>query len=196
MIYVNQSKRNAYLKLDQVLKSPGMCQIQKEDFNDDEDAKDYELLAKTIKDNTNAYNSKLTQQSQKSHKKNFSNLGKEIIMSYQRDKNNGYENKKISTEYNQYFVKMWKKAIIFNKDYLSNYRECLKKIDNELYIKKEDESDDEEEEKEIELNGSNSNKNNIHTSNLSFGKEDISNAETSANPNNIQLNNEETTLNK
>ena len=51
-------------------------------------------------------------------------------------------------------------------------------------------------EKEIELNGSNSNKNNIHTSNLSFGKEDISNAETSANPNNIQLNNEETTLNK
>ena len=93
MIYVNQSKRNAYLKLDQVLKSPGMCQIQKEDFNDDEDAKDYELLAKTIKDNTNAYNSKLTQQSQKSHKKNFSNLGKEIIMSYQRDKNNGYENK-------------------------------------------------------------------------------------------------------
>lgn len=196
MIYVNQSKRNAYLKLDQVLENHGMYQLQKEDFNDDEDAKDYELLAKTIKDNTNAYNSKLTQQSQKSQKRNFTNIGKEIVMSSPKDKVNWYENKKVSTEYNQYFVKMWKKAIIFNKDNLSNYRECLKKIDNELCIKKEDEETDEDEDKEMKFNGNNLNKNNIHTSNLSFGKEDISNAETSANPNNIQLNNDETSLNK
>ena len=138
MIYVNQSKRNRYLKLTQFLDKNKKSNKNENELNDDEDIKDYELLAKTIKDNTDAYNSRLTYKNARhSHRKKFSSLGRSIVTSLHSKVATSQDGRFI-TDFNQEFVTNFKKAIIFNKDTLSNYKACIKKIDDEFKLKEKE----------------------------------------------------------
>ena len=179
MIYVNQSKRNRYLKLTQFLDKNK--KKSDNEFNDEEDIKDYELLAKTIKDNADAYNSRLTYKNERHlHKKKFSSLGRSIVTSL-HSKVSSSQDGRFITEFNTEFVNNFKKAIIFNKDTLSNYKACLKRIDDEVQINHIN-----EEEEKVPFSTDNPRQTVQfisvgHTRKNSLTKEDISYAETSAN---------------
>ena len=183
MIYVNQSKRNRYLKLTQFFDKNKKSNKNENELNDDEDIKDYELLAKTIKDNTDAYNSRLTYKNARhSHRKKFSSLGQSIVTSLHSKVATSQDGRFI-TDFNQEFVTNFKKAIIFNKDTLSNYKACIKKIDDEVYDNQRKIS---EEEEKVPFSADEPRQtvqfiSVAHSRKNSFNKEDISYAETSAN---------------
>ena len=135
---------------------------QTEDINDEEDKKDYEFLAKSIRDNNkvNVYKKR----TKRVINQVLSRNGKNVLSSCR--------SQKALTEFNEEFVRKFIKAIEVNKNSLSNYKQCIDTIDNGIPLKQEEEKIEVEQPKQIHQLVYNS----------SFGKGDISSAETNINP--------------
>lgn len=160
MLFSNNNMSTKSIKVSNFIKINEIK--QKEDFNDEEDAKDFEFLAKSIRDNKNVNVYK--KRPKRMINKVLTRNGKNVISSCR--------SQKALTEFNEEFVKKFIQAIEINKNSLSNYKECINTIDNGIPFKKEEEKVNNEPKKEIHQLIYNS----------SFGKGDISNAETNINP--------------
>jgi hypothetical protein len=129
MIYVNQSKTNAYVKLGDVLEKERIPNIP--EYYDDNDSEDYEQLANNIQERNMKYQPNKVKYVPKSKSKKLAKIGLDIIntdrkvMSTKKDK------------INLNFVNQFKRALVYNKETLPNYMECVCHIDKALNIKHE-----------------------------------------------------------
>ena len=129
MIYVNQSKTNAYVKLGDVLEKERIPNIP--EYYDDNDSEDYEQLANNIQERNMKYQPNKVKYVPKSKSKKLAKIGLDIINT---DRKVMFTKK---DKINLNFVNQFKRALVYNKETLPNYMECVRHIDKALNIKHE-----------------------------------------------------------
>ena len=129
MIYVNQAKTNAYVKLGNVLEKERIPNIP--EYYDDNDSEDYEQLANNIQERNMKYQPNKVNYVPKGKSKKLAKIGLDIVCTDRK----GMCTKKEKLNLN--FVNQFKRALVYNKETLPNYMECVRYIDRALNIKHE-----------------------------------------------------------